>query len=200
MIKEQKSFQNKLELVNIENLVPKDHLLRKIDKYIDFSFISDLTKDLYCHDNGRPAVDPVVLFKMLFIGYLFGIRSERQLVKEIEVNLAYRWFLGYSITDKIPSHSTISQNRITRFKDTNIHQEIFDNIVFQAIDKKLVDGKILYTDSTHLKADANKNKFTKEIVVQSTKDYFEELEKDINDDRVAHGKQPLKKKRKNRGN
>ncbi|WP_423230832.1 IS1182 family transposase [Clostridium carboxidivorans] len=196
MIKENNSAQQQLELVYIENLVPKDHILRKIDKYIDFSFIRDLTKDFYCPDNGRPAIQPVVLFKMLFIGYLFAIRSERQLVKEIEVNVAYRWFLGFSLTDKIPSHSTISQNRITRFKDTNIYQEIFDNIVFQAINKKLVDGKILYTDSTHLKANANKNKFTKEQITQSTKDYFNELEEDINKDRVAHGKQPLKKKNK----
>ena len=196
MLKENNSAQQGLELVFIENLVPKDHILRKIDKYIDFSFITNLSKDLYCADNGRPAVSPVVLFKMLFIGYLFGIRSERQLVKDIEVNVAYRWFLGFSLTDKIPSHSTISQNRISRFKDTDIYQEIFDNIVFQAINKKLVDGKILYTDSTHLKANANKNKFTKEQVKQSTKYYFEELEKDINEDRIAHGKKPLPEKNK----
>ncbi len=80
----------------LEQLVPQDHILRKIDRYIDFSCIKDLTYDLYCHTNSRPGVDPIVLFKMLFIGYLFGIRSERQLVKDIEVNLAYRWFLGYS--------------------------------------------------------------------------------------------------------
>ncbi|HEY5582991.1 MAG TPA: IS1182 family transposase [Ruminiclostridium sp.] len=196
MLKENNSAQQGLELVFIENLVPKDHVLRKIDKYIDFSFITDLTKDLYCADNGRPAVSPVVLFKMLFIGYLFGIRSERQLIKDMEVNVAYRWFLGFSLTDKIPSHSTISQNRITRFKDTDIYQEIFDNIVFQAINKKLVDGKILYTDSTHLKANANKNKFTKEQVKQSTKYYFDELEKDITEDRIAHGKKPLPEKDK----
>ena len=102
MINERKEAQSEIEVVMLEQLVPQDHLLRKIDKYIDFSFIRDLTRDLYCHTNGRPAVDPVVLFKMLFIGYLYGIRSERQLVKDIEVNLAYRWFLGYSITEKIP--------------------------------------------------------------------------------------------------
>lgn len=194
MLKENNSAQQGLEVVYIENLVPQDHILRKIDKYIDFSFIRDLVKDLYCADNGRPAIDPVILFKMLFIGYLFGIRSERQLVKEIEVNVAYRWFLGFSLTDKIPSHSTISQNRITRFKNTNIYQEIFDNIVFQAINKKLVEGKIFYTDSTHLKANANKNKFIKEQVKKSTKDYLEDLEKAINEDRLAHGKKPLKEK------
>ncbi|WP_243122345.1 transposase [Clostridium septicum] len=92
MINERRQAQNEMEVVMLEQLVPKDHLLRKIDKYIDFSFIRELTNDLYCHTNGRPAVDPVVLFKMLFIGYLYGIRSERQLVKDIEVNLAYRWF------------------------------------------------------------------------------------------------------------
>ena len=120
MVIERKEAQSEIELVMLEELVPQDHLLRKIDKYIDFSFIRDLTRDLYCHTNGRPAVDTVVLFKMLFIGYLYVIRSERQLVKDIEVNLAYRWFLGYLITEKIPDSSTISQNRIRRFKDTDM--------------------------------------------------------------------------------
>ena len=120
MIHEREKVQNSMEIVMLEQLVPQDHILRKIDKYIDFSFIKDLTYDLYCHTNGRPGVDPIVLFKMLFIGYLFGIRSERQLVKDIEVNLAYRWFLGYSITEKIPDASTISKNRTRKFKDNDI--------------------------------------------------------------------------------
>ena len=178
MINERREAQNEMEVVMLEQLVPQDHLLRKIDKYIDFSFIRDLTRDLYCHTNGRPAVDPVVLFKMLFIGYLYGIRSERQLVKDIEVNLAYRWFLGYSITEKIPDASTISQNRIRRFKGTDIPQKIFDNIVIQAIEKGLVGGKILYSDSTHIKANANKRKFEK--VTFYTSDLNEMLLVDIN--------------------
>ena len=120
MVNKRKEAQSEIEVVMLEELVPQDHLLRKIDKYIDFSFIRDLTRDLYCHTNGRPAVDTVVLFKILFIGYLYVIRSERQLVKDIEVNLAYRWFLGYLITEKIPDSSTISQNRIRRFKDTDM--------------------------------------------------------------------------------
>ena len=135
---------------------------------------------MYCHTNGRPAVDPVVLFKMLFIGYLYGIRSERQLVKDIEVNLAYRWFLGYSITEKIPDSSTISQNRIRRFKDTDIPQKIFDNIVIQAMEKGLVGGKILYSDSTHIKANANKRKFEKVEVQVTPKEYIEQLDIDVN--------------------
>lgn len=195
MVNEIKSTQQKLEMVYIENLVPQDHVLRGIDKHVDFSFIREITKDLYCHDNGRPAVDPVVLFKMLFIGYLFGIRSERQLVKDIDVNIAYRWFLGFSLTDKVPDHSTISQNRRRRFNGTDIAQQIFDNIVLQAMSHKLVEGKVLYTDSTHLKASANKKKFMEEQVEKSVKDYVEELDKAIDEERRAHGKKPLKKKR-----
>lgn len=194
MIKERKESQSQIEVVMLEDLVPQNHILRKIDKYIDFSFIRDLTKDLYCHDNGRPGVDPVVLFKMLFIGYLFGIRSERQLVKDIEVNLAYRWFLGYSITEKIPDASTISQNRIRRFKGTDISQKIFDNIVKQAIEKGMVGGHVLYSDSTHIKANANKRKLEKIEVEMTPKEYIEELNKDVNEDRINHGKKPFTEK------
>lgn len=158
MINENNSSQQKLEMVYIENLVPEDHILRKINKCIDFSFIRKITEKLYCPDNGRPAIDPIVLFKILFIGYLFGIRSERQLVKEIDVNVAYRWFLGFFLTDKIPEHSTISKNRIRRYKNTDIAQQIFDNIVILAISHNLVGVKVLYSDSTHLKANANKRK------------------------------------------
>ena len=129
---------------------------------------------------------------MLFIGYLYGIRSERQLVKDIEVNLAYRWFLGYSITEKIPDSSTISQNRIRRFKGTDIPQKIFDNIVFQAMEKNLVGGKILYSDSTHIKANANKRKFEKVEVDVTPKEYIEQLDIDVNEDRENHNKKPLK--------
>ena len=194
MINERKEAQSEIEVVMLEELVPQDHLLRKIDKYIDFSFIRDLTRDLYCHTNGRPAVDPVVLFKMLFIGYLYGIRSERQLVKDIEVNLAYRWFLGYSITEKIPDSSTISQNRIRRFKDTDIPQKIFDNIVIQAMEKGLVGGKILYSDSTHIKANANTHKYRNEVIEESARVYEKSLKEEINKDRGLHNKKPLKEK------
>lgn len=193
MINERKETQNQLEIVMLENLVPKDHILRELDKYIDFSFIRDITKDLYCLDNGRPGVDPVMLFKMLFIGYLFGIRSERQLIKDIEVNVAYRWFLGLSLTEKVPNASTISQNRRRRFKGTDISQQIFDNIVMQAMDHNMVKGKVLYSDSTHIKANANKRKLEKKEVEVSVKDYLADLDKSVEEDRVEHGKKPLKK-------
>ena len=120
MLPPQNDHQLGMEFVCIEELVPSDHLLRKIDKVIDFAFIRERVKALYCTDNGRPAVDPVVLFKMLFIGYLFGIRSERQLVREVEVNLAYRWFIGVGLRGKIPDASTFSQNRRRRFTENTI--------------------------------------------------------------------------------
>lgn len=180
-----------LEFVSIDALVPSDHLLRKVDKHIDFSFIREKVACLYCADNGRPAIDPVVLFKMLLIGYLFGVRSERQLVREIQVNVAYRWFLGMTLTEKVPDASTLSQNRRRRFRTSDIYQEIFDEIVLQAMKRRLVDGKTLYTDSTHLKANANKHKFKKEVVQKSARDYIEALEQAIDEDRLEHGKPPL---------
>lgn len=186
--------QTKMEMVIIENLVPKDHLLRKIDKYIDFSFINEICRPYYCENNGRPAVEPEILFKMLFIGYLYGIRSERRLIEEVRVNIAYRWFLGYSLEDKIPDASVIWQNRIRRFNGTDVPQKIFDEIVRQAIKHGLVDGKILYSDSTHLKANANKNKFIESEVTKSTKRYIDELNEDVAKDREKHGKKPLKDK------
>jgi transposase len=188
MLKRKTTHQSELELVSIETLVPRDRLLRKINNAIDFSFIYDKVEHLYCVDNGRPPIDPVMLFKMLFIGYLFGIRSERRLEKEIQVNTASRWFLGLGLTVKVPDHSTISRNRIDRFAGTGVYQEIFDEIVLQAMTRKLIDGKTHYTDSTHLKANANKNKHEKKLVESSTRSYLEELDADIAREREAHGK------------
>lgn len=194
MLIERSYREQKIESVLLENLVPEDHLLRKIDKHIDFSFINELCRPYYSESNGRPAVEPETMFRMLFIGYLFGVRSERRLAEEDKVNLAYRWFLGYNIEDKIPDASVIWQNRRRRFKGTDVPQRIFDEIVRQAIRHGLVDGTILYTDSTHLKANANKNKFEEKEVTVSTKAYIADLDKAVDEDRLAHGKKPLKQK------
>jgi transposase len=192
MIEKHSSQQTALEFISIDELVPKEHLLRKISRSIDFGFIREKVSAYYCADNGRPGIDPVILFKMLFIGYLFGIRSERQLTKEIEVNVAYRWFLGLGFRDAVPHHSTLSQNRRRRFNQSDVYQQIFDEIVLLAARRGMVDGKTLYTDSTHLKANANKNKYTQQLVTKSTRDYLDELDKDIDADRTAHGKRPMK--------
>ncbi|WP_144025572.1 IS1182 family transposase [Paenibacillus rhizosphaerae] len=192
MLRSNREKQQAYELVSIEELVPQDHLLRKVDKYINFSFIAEKVRPLYCEDNGRPAIDPVVLFKMIFLGYFYGIRSERQLERDIQTNLAYRWFLGLGLTDRVPDHSTISWNRRMRFKDTTIFQDIFDEIVLQAIQHRMVGGRVLISDSTHVKASANKHRYTKEQVLQNTRDYIDELNAAVEADRKAHGKKPLK--------
>ncbi len=98
MFKPKKESQNEAEFVFIEDLVPEDHLLRKVDKYIDFSFIGEKVRPFYSEKNGRPS-DPIMLFKMMFIGYFYGIRSERQLEREVQLNVAYRWFLGLKLHD-----------------------------------------------------------------------------------------------------
>jgi transposase len=149
---------------------------------------------LYCEDNGRPCIDPVMLFKMLLIGYLYGIRSERRLIEEIRLNIAYRWFVGLSLTDPVPHHSIFSQNRRRRFQQSEIYQEIFDEIVLQAIQHGFIEGKQLFTDSTFLKANASKSKFKKQKVTVTPKNYVEQLEKAIDEDRIQHGKRPLKKR------
>ena len=192
MLKRNDAKQYKMELVILDNLVPENHLLRKIDKVIDFSFINKICEPYYCLDNGRPAIEPECLFRMLFIGYLYGIRSERRLVEEVKVNVAYRWFIGYDLGDKIPDASVIWQNRIRRFNGTDIPQQIFDNIVRQAMSYGLVGGKVLYSDSTHLKANANKNKYTEAEVIKERQDYIDALNEAINEDRLQHGKKPLK--------
>ena len=194
MLRKPTPEQTAIEMVSLDSLVPKDHLLRKIEAVIDFSFIHDRVAGLYCADNGRPPLDPTRMFKALFIGYLFGVRSERQLVREIEVNVAYRWFLGLKLTDAVFDASTLSQNRRRRYNDTTVAQDIFDAIVEQAIRHGLVDGTVLYTDSTHLKANANKNRFDVAVIAKSRSDYWDALDAAIEDDRAAHGKAPLKEK------
>jgi transposase len=192
MLKKPESEQAELELVSIGSLVPEKHLLRKIDATVDFSFIRERVKHLYCADNGRPALDPVVLFKLLLLGYLYGVRSERQLMREVEVNVAYRWFLGLRLRDKVPDASTLSQNRRRRFSESTIYQEIFDEIVLLAVSKGLASGTVLYTDSTHLKASANKNKYDLGEVAVKPQEYLASLDAAITADRAAHGKAPLK--------
>ena len=190
MLRQTGGKPTELELVSIDTLEPKDHLLRRIERAVDFSFIRQKAACLYCADNGRPAIDPVVLFKMLLLGYLYGIRSERKLVAEIQVNVAFRWFLGFTFADKVPDSSTLSQNRRRRFRESTIYQEIFDEIVLLAVKRRLVDGKVLYTDSTHLKANANKHKFKKEVVQKSTRGYLDDLDTAIAEDWLSHGKVP----------
>jgi len=187
------SRQLRQEFICIEDLVPKDHLLRQIDRHIKFGFIYEKTRGLYS-GIGRPCLDVVMLFKMMLIGYLYGIRSERELERQVQVNAAYRWFLGLGLTDRVPDHSTISQNRRRRFKDNDIFRAVFDEVVRQAIAQGLVSGEYLYSDSTHLKASANRNRKEVVEVTESPKAYLAELDKAVEEERVGHGQKPLKDK------
>ena len=114
--------------VKVEDMVPEGHLLRMVDRHVDFSFIRGKVKHLYSH-TGRPSIDPEVFIRMLLIGYLYGINSERRLCEEIQMHIGYRWFVGLSLEEKVPDHSTFSKNRHERFVEGNVFQEIFDAVV-----------------------------------------------------------------------
>ena len=183
--------QGEYEIVLLEELMPKDHLLRKIDAAVDFGFIHDLCKDLYSPNIGRPAVPPEMLFKMLFLGYLYGIKSEVRLAQMVNENIAFKWFLGLKLTEKGPDHATISINRVRRFRENNIAEKVFDEILRQCVAKGLVGGQILYTDSTHIKAKANKHKKQLVSVEETPAAYMAELDAQIDLDRKALGKKPF---------
>ena len=191
MLRERREKQQQMDLVILEQLVPEDHLLRKIDEAVDFSFIYELCAPLYSADNGRPAIDPEVIFRMLIVGYLYGIKSEARLEEEINYNMAYKWFCGLGLTEKAPDATTISQNRRRRFRDNNIAEKIFNEILRQCIAKGLVGGNILYTDSTHIKAKANKHKKKQVMVEETPKAYLEELDAQVDRDREVLKKKPF---------
>lgn len=119
MITKNVSNKGQVQIVSLDQLVPEDHILRKIDRSVDFSLIYDLVEDKYSSDNGRPSIDPVMLIKIPIIQYMFGIKSMRQTIKDIEVNVAYKWFLGLDFFDPVPHFSTFGKNYKRRFEDTD---------------------------------------------------------------------------------
>ena len=195
MITEQNEKARKqIEFVCTDDLVPQDHLLRIIDKAIDWSFIYDLVRDKYSPDQGRPSIDPVTLIKIPLIQYLYGIKSMRQTIKEIEVNVAFRWFLGLELYDKVPHFSTFGKNYSRRFEGTDLFEQIFQHILEECYRFKLVDPTEVFVDATHVKARANNKKMQRRIAQQEALFYEEMLRKEISSDRAAHGKKPLKDK------
>ncbi|WP_155951011.1 IS1182 family transposase [Pseudobutyrivibrio sp. MD2005] len=195
MITEQKEKARKqIAFVCTDDLVPQDHLLRIIDKAIDWSFIYDLVRDKYSPDQGRPSIDPVTLIKIPLIQYLYGIKSMRQTIKEIEVNVAFRWFLGLELYDKVPHFSTFGKNYSRRFEGTDLFEQIFQHILEECYRFKLVDPTEIFVDATHVKARANNKKMQRRIAQQEALFYEEMLRKEILSDRAAHGKKPLKDK------
>ena len=176
-------------MFTLDELVPQDHLVRKLESALDFRFIYSKVNHLYSL-HGRPSIDPVVLFKMLIINIVFGINSMRKTCQEITVNLAYRWFLGLDIEEKVPNFSTWSQNYIRRYKDSSIFEEIFEEILEQAVSYGFIDCTTVFGDSTHQKANANKRKLVKKEVKVIQKKYEKELLEEINEDREYIGKKP----------
>lgn len=179
---------NQVEFVSIDALVPKNHLLRAIEASIDFEFIYDEVKDLYSENHGRPSIDPVVLIKLLMLQALFGIRSMRQIIQEVEVNIAYRWFLGYGLQEQIPHFSTFGKNYERRFKESDLFEKIFAKVLEEAIKCGFMKADTVFIDATHIKASANKNKYTKKMARHRAHKYKRDLLIEINKDRQEHGK------------
>lgn len=192
------TFRNNEEWINTKNisldkLVPQNHIIRKIDNALDLSFIYEKLQHLYSGTR-KPCIDPVVLFKIIIIQYIFGIRSMRQTIKEIEVNIAYRWYLGYGFEEKIPHFSTFGKNYKRRFQYTDIFNEIFFYIIDEITKCKFLDTENIFIDGTHIKANANLKKSRNIVVEESSKFYQEVLNEEIKKDREFHKKKPKFKK------
>jgi transposase len=192
MLNKQEKQRGQVQVLCIDDLVPENHLLRMIDAAVDFTFIYDKVAPLYAGEIGRPSVDPVVLFKIVFVQYLFGIRSMRQTIREIEVNMAYRWFLGLDFHDAVPHFTTFGKNYVRRFAKTDIFEQIFARILAEAVRCGFVDASAIFIDATHIKASANKKKAQDVEILLQAKHYQKQLDEEIEADRKAHGKKPLK--------
>jgi transposase len=176
----------------LEDQVPENHLLRLIDRHISFEFVRETLRESYS-ETGRPSIDPVVLLRILLIGYLYGITSERKLVEELRMHLAWRWFTGLGFDQEIPNHSTFSKNRHGRFQESKLFQEMFERIVDQCMQTGLVNGDHMSVDGSFIQANANnESRIPREQLVeaaqvkQNVREYLEELEKENGDGEPVH--------------
>jgi transposase len=177
-------------ITDIDALVPQDHLLRKVESVMDYEWLYERLSPYYCHDNGRPGTDPVVLIKMVLIQHLFGIPSLRQTYRQIQDTISYRWFLGYGLLDEIPHFATVSYAFCKRFPP-ELSEEIFEHILNKALNNRMVDPSAIFIDGTHIKASANKKKFQKQQVARTAKIYAEQLREEVNEERIKLGKKPI---------
>ena len=139
----------------LEDQVPETHLLRLIDKHISFAVVREKLKESYS-DIGRPSIDPELLLRILLIGYLYGITSERKLIEELRMHLAWRWFTGLGFDQEIPRHSTFSKNRHGRFQESKLFEQLFEEMVRQCVEVGLVQGNHLSVDGSFVEANAAK--------------------------------------------
>lgn len=187
MITKRKISQSEAIMMTLEDIVPEGSIYRKIEKSIEFAFIYEEVKGLYSENEGRPSIDPIVLFKLVFIQYLDGIKSMRKTCEKIKTDAEYRWFLDIPFGQDTPHYSTFSKNYERRFKENDIFEKIFINIVKQADRYGLVGKEDVYTDSTHKKANANIRKSESQIV-NEIKKRRKDIEEEINQERLRLGK------------
>jgi len=185
--------KGQMQFLCIDQLVPQEHIVRKVENAIDFDFVYELVKDLYAED-GRPCIDPVTLIKLPVIQYLFGKKSMRQTIRDIQTDMALRWFCSLDLFDEVPHFSTFGKNYERRFKGTDIFEKIFDRILDELISHGFVDTSVINIDSTHIQADANYNKYKRELVKIERKKYQDELEKEMDEQRESQGRPKLKLK------
>ncbi len=155
MMGEQSKSEALFYYFKLEDHVPRTHLLRLIDRYVDFGFLRQRLRPLYS-ETGRPSVDPEVLLRMLLIGYLYGITSERRLCEDVGMHLAYRWFLGLGFDQAVPHHSTFSKNRHGRFRESELFRDLFEEIVGRCLAAGLVEGESFSVDGSVIEADAGR--------------------------------------------
>jgi len=142
---------------DLDDVVPQEHLVRRIDRVLDLGWLHGELAPFYSH-TGRPSIDPELMIRMLIVGYVFAIRSERQLCAEVQVNLAYRWFCRLSIEDKVPDHSAFSRARHERFREGDVFRRVFERVVASSIAAGLVGGEGFSVDASFIKADVNPTK------------------------------------------
>jgi transposase len=139
----------------LEDQVPENHLLRLVEKHVSLAFVRKQLKDSYS-ETGRPSIDPELLLRIVLIGYLYGITSERKLVEELRMHLAWRSFTGLGFDQEIPHHSTFSKNRHGRFQESKLFEQLFEEIVARCLEAGLVQGDNLSVDGSFVEANANK--------------------------------------------
>lgn len=172
--------QYKSEIVNLEEMVPQNHFLRVIEKYFDWNFIYEEVEKEYSKF-GRPSIDPVVLFKIHILKFLFNEDSLRKTYESLKYNNLYRWFIGYELNEEVPDHSTYSQNYKRKFSklEKDILQTVFDKVIDLLVEENCLDMTNVYIDSTNTKAYANKKKNHKEMVKIEAKKYQRDLDIEI---------------------
>jgi transposase len=181
----------------LEDQVPENHLLRLIDKHISFEFVREQLKPSYS-ETGRPSIDPELLLRILLIGYLYGISSERKLVEELRMHLAWRWFTGLGFDQEIPHHSTFSKNRHGRFQESKLFEQLFEQIVGQCVEVGLVGGDHLSVDGSFVEANAAKeSRIPREQLAEAAqvkrtvRQYLKELEEQNPVEEPVHEQQEV---------